>query len=101
MSRLLRRNDAERNRAAEPERVADRHHPVADFDIGGGAEFYIGKRLLGRDLQEREVGLRVAPDDLVDDELGAVVEVDVDLFSAFDDVVVGDDQPFLAVDHEA
>ena len=38
---------------------------------------------------------------LVDLELRAVVEVDDDLVGALDDVIVGDDEAFLAVDDEA
>jgi hypothetical protein len=53
------------------------------------------------DLQQRDVGFGVLAEYLVDLELGAVVEVDDDLVGAFDDVIVGDDQPFLGVDDEA
>src|SRR6185312_9730740 len=49
----LRRDDAERYRSAEPEWIADRHDPVADFDIGGRTELHIGERLLRRDLEQR------------------------------------------------
>ena len=87
--------------AAEAERVADGHDPIADFDAGGRAELHVGERLLRRDLQQREIGLRIPADDLLDLQLRAVVEVDVDFLGAFDDVIVGDDQAFLAVDHEA
>ena len=59
------------------------------------------QRLLRRHLEQREIGLGVLAEHLVDLELRAVVEVDDDLVGAVDDVIVGDDQAFLAVDHEA
>ena len=59
------------------------------------------KRLLRRHLQQCEVGLGVAAEHLVDLQLGAVMEVDDDLVRALDDVVVGDDEAFLAIDDEA
>ena len=52
------------------------------------------------DLQQRDVGLGVLADEL-GLELGAVVQVDLDLVGAVDHVVVGDDDAFLAVDDEA
>ena len=66
-----------------------------------GAERHLRQRLLRRHLQQRQVGLGVLADHLVDLELGAVVEVDDDLVGALDHVVVGDDDAFLAVDDEA
>ena len=89
-----------RHRAAEPERVADRHHPVADVHVGGAAELDGLQLLVRRDLQKRDVGLGVLADQLRL-ELGAVVQIDLDLLGAIDHVVVGDDQAFLAVDDEA
>ena len=71
------------------------------LSLSGRAEGHRGQRLLRRHLQQREIGLGVLADDLVDLELGAVVEVDDDLVGAVDDVIVGDDEAFLAVDDEA
>src|SRR5690606_29506295 len=62
---IARRHDADRHAAAESERVADRHDPVADADAVGIPELDLGKFLRRRvDLQDREVGLRVAADQL-------------------------------------
>ena len=69
--------------------------------FGGGTELHVDERLLRRDLEQREIGLGVPADDLVDGQRRAVVEIDVDLLGAVDDVIVGDDQAFLAVDDEA
>ena len=49
-------------RAAEAERVADRHHPVADARLGAVLEADVRERP-ALDLQHRQVGGRVAPDD--------------------------------------
>ena len=71
------------------------------LQLGGTAERHGGQRLLRGDLEQRQIGLGVLADHLVDLQLGAVVEVDDDLVGAVDHVVVGDDVAFLAVDHEA
>ena len=55
---------------------------------------------LGIDLEHGDVGLGVGADQLRL-ELGAIVEVDLDLVGIGDDVVVGDDDALLGVDHEA
>ena len=85
-------DDADGDAAAEAERIADRHHPVADPHLAGIAEGDGVQRLLGLDLEQREIGLGVMAEDLGHLQLGAVGEVDDDLVGAFDDVVVGDDQ---------
>jgi len=59
MSRFARRHDAGRYRAAEAERVADRHHPLAQAQLVGITELDGLERLVGLDLEQREVGLLV------------------------------------------
>jgi hypothetical protein len=49
-----------------------------------------GQRLVGLDLQQRDVGLGVAPDDL-GLQIGVVVQNDGDLVGVGDDVIVGYD----------
>ena len=85
-----RRDDAGGHRAAEAERIADRHHPVADLRGVAVAEGDIGQRLAGVDLEQREIGLGIAADDL-GRVFAAVLEDDLDLAGVADDVVVGDD----------
>ena len=51
------------DRTAEPERVADRHHPVADLGGVAVAELDERQRVAGVDLQQRQVGLAVGADD--------------------------------------
>ena len=94
------RDDAGRQRALEAERVADRDRRVADLDAVRAAERERGQLARRRlDLQHREVGRLVAPDDLrVDDVL--VGELDGDLRRALDDVRVREDRA-VAVDDEA
>ena len=54
---LQRADDARRDRALEPERVADRDHRVADLDVLGVAELDRGERAcVGVDLEQRDVG---------------------------------------------
>jgi hypothetical protein len=48
----------------EAERVADRHHPIADLGFVAVAPGHEGQLVLGVDLEQREIGLFVAPDDL-------------------------------------
>ena len=101
MLRGLGRDDAERHRAAEAERVADRHHPVADAHRRGGAELHRLQRLLGGVTFRSAMSVLVSLPISSRLELGAVVQVDLDLLGAVDHVVVGDDDAFLAVDDEA
>src|SRR5207302_3437165 len=54
------------------------------------AEAYIGQRLVGLDLQDRDVGLRVAADDLRG-VFAVVLQRHFDLGGLAGDVVVGDD----------
>src|SRR5690242_10551291 len=59
-----RRDDAGRHRAAEPERIADRHHPIANLRFIAVAPADKGQLIPGIDLDQGEVGLFVAPHDL-------------------------------------
>ena len=86
-------DDADAHAAAEAERVADRHHPVAHAHLAGIAERHGLERFLRLDLQECQVGLGVVPQDLGDFQARAVGEVDKDLVGALDDVVVGNHEP--------
>ena len=50
-----------------------------------------GNVLLGLDLEQRDIGARVGADQLGIDTCCLLVEADLDLGGAVDDVVVGDD----------
>jgi len=52
------------SRAAEPERVADRDHPVAYLGAIALPPCHAGKIFVGIDLEESDVGLLVAADHL-------------------------------------
>ena len=93
------RDDAGRHRAAEPERVADRHHPVADPHRVRIAERDGGQRRVRLHAQHRKIGLLVLAHQF-GGEAAAVREVDRDFVGALDDVIVGDDDA-AGVDHEA
>ena len=85
-------DDAGGHRVLEAERVADRHHPLADAQRVGVAERDGGQVLgVALDLDQREVGLRVAADDL-GLVLLAVRQLHDDLVGVLDDVVVGEDE---------
>jgi hypothetical protein len=76
--------------AAEAERIADRQHPITyprgvAVAPGGGYQ-----RLVGLDLQQRDVGFGVAPDKL-GLQIGVVVQNDVNLVGVGDHVIVGYD----------
>ncbi len=83
----------------EAERVPDRDDEVAGQDRVRVTERQRRKILRIRDLDQRQVGLRVLTDDLRVAHL-AVGEVDLDLVDAVDHVVVGDDVA-VGRDHEA
>ena len=86
-----RRHDAGGHGAAQAERIADRHHRLADAHLGGVAELDVRQRLVALDLEHREVGLLVAAQQL-GRELAAVGQGDGDLLGLAGDVVVGDDE---------
>ncbi len=96
---LERAHDAGGDGALEPERVADRHHRLADLDVVRVGESQRRERLrVDVDLQEREIGGGVgAHDRRLDGVL--VREAELDLRRAVDDVEVRHDVAFL-VDHE-
>ena len=73
------------------ERVADGDHPIANAQ-GLVGELHEREGLRRLDLQERDVGALVGADQLRV-ELVVLVEADLDLAAAIDDVVVGDDEP--------
>src|SRR4029079_12953963 len=85
----LRRHDAGRHGAAETERVAHRDHPVTDPRLLL-SELYVGESLRRLDLEQREVGALIGADQLRL-VFGVLVEADLDLATAIDHVVVGDD----------
>src|SRR5438067_9131055 len=85
-----RRDDAGRYRATEPERIADRDDPIANLRRVAVAKTDIRQRLVGLDLQDRDVGARVAADNLRG-VLGVVLQGDGDLCGFTDDVIVGHD----------
>ena len=82
-----RRDDAGGDRAAQAERIADRDHPIADARLVLG-ELHVGEGLVGVDLDEGEIGLRVGADHL--GLVGrAVVGLDLHGLGMIDDVVIG------------
>ena len=92
-------DNARGHRAAEPERIADRDNPVADPRLVGGAEIDCRQLLVSRiDFQQGQVRFLVLADDL-GVELFAIVQDHGHLVRAFDDVIVGNDQPRL-IDNE-
>src|SRR5690606_21319708 len=87
-----RRDDAGRDRAAEAERIADRHDPVADADL-----VIVGKADIGElalvllvDLEDGEVRAAVLADER-GAQLRTVVHDDGEGRAVVDDMVVGDD----------
>src|SRR5690606_12430809 len=96
---LPRRDDPGGNGPAEPERIADRDHPVADARLGRVAELQERQRLLRLHLEQGDVGFRVTSDERRG-QRRLVMEADEDLVGVLDDMVVGDDVA-VRVDHEA
>ena len=87
---LLGRHQTVGHREAEPERISDRDHPVAHLEPIAVAEIHIGEVGLGRlDLQQRDVDLRVGPDEL-GGEFAPVGHRHVNAVGPLDDVVVGE-----------
>jgi len=89
-------DDARRHRVTEPQRVAHGEHPFADLQRLGIAQRY-GRQTVGRDADDRHVGLRIRPDDL-GVQGTAVDQLDHDLVGVRDDVVVGEDMSLLGND---
>ncbi len=85
-----RRDDPGRDGAAKPERVADRHYPVADLRRTAVAEADIRQRLIRVDLEDGEIGLGVAADHL-GPILGFILQDHLDFFGVADHVIVGHD----------
>ena len=82
-------DDAHGDGLADAERVADGEDHVAHAElvaVGQGD----GGQVLGLDLDDGDVGLRIGADDL-GGELAVVVEQHLQLVRPLDDVVVGDD----------
>src|SRR5262249_8111201 len=83
-----RRYDARRDCAAEPKRVADRDDPIADLCLITVAEADIREGFARIDLEHRQVGAWVAPDDF-GGVFGAVLRCYLNLAGVADDMVVG------------
>ena len=87
------RDDAHGHRLADAEGIADGQHDVADDDVVHSAERDRRQLeltpFLGEELEHGEVGFRVAADH-ARRQGAAVVEGNLDLVGAFDDVVVGE-----------
>ena len=94
-----RRQDSGRHRAAQPEGIADRQHPIADPDLVAVAELDRGERLGRFDAQQRQIGLGVLAHHL-GLEIGVVLKRHGDLVRIGDDVVVGHHQA-RGIDDEA
>ena len=93
------RDDARGDRAAEPERVADRQHPIADPGLGRIAPARRRQRRLGVDLEQRQIADLIAADD-AGLQARIIREGDGDLLGVGDHMVVGDDQS-RRIDDEA
>ncbi len=92
-------NDAGGHGFAEAERIADRHHAVADAHLVAVAEFDCLERLVALHLQHRHIHLRILADHL-GLELAAIGEDDEDVVGVPNHVIVGDDDA-ARIDHEA
>jgi hypothetical protein len=82
----VRRHDAGRHCATKTKRIPDGDNPVADTRFAVG-ELHEGKALVGFNLDERQVGLRIGADNfrLVD---GSVIGRNLDGLRAIDDMIV-------------
>ena len=94
---LLGADDAAGHRLLQTERVADGHHGLAHLEAVGVAERKRGQ-VAPLDLQQRDVGARVEPDDLRL-VLAMVAQPYHDLVGVGDDVDVGDDVAVWRSDH--
>jgi hypothetical protein len=91
-------DDAGRNRMVQAEGIADSHYPIADPELIGISEFYQLKPFPGFNLDQSQIGLGVPADDFGIEFL-VVCQGDLDFIGVFNDMVVGQDMPFL-VDNE-
>ena len=96
-----RRDDAGGNGFIQAEGTADGQHPVADVHAVGVAQLGSGQRLLGVDLDHREIGFRIGADHRrsVGHGLGIAHQVDANLVSLVDHVIVGEDVALGIDDH--
>src|SRR5262249_4688226 len=78
-------HDAGRHRLLEAERIANRHHGLADFQRRRVTE-RDGRQAVRIDLQERQVGARITADDAAG-QLAAIRQLHANLRGAVDDVV--------------
>ena len=83
----------------ESERIADRQHPLTDFNGIGIGEASCGQPTFV-DLDDGEIGLSVGVDDL-GLILPSVVQCDANLVGARDNVAVGHDVAVFTHDHAA
>ncbi len=98
-------DDAGGDRLRQRERAADGENPVANLSAVGVAELDGGKRLLGVDLDDGDIGVLIDPDyggwtAWIAGVIGIAGELDVDLVGLIDDVIVGDDVA-AGIDDEA
>ena len=87
---LARRENAGGDAAAQTERVADRQHPVADARDVAVAPGCRAQRLVGLDLQQRDIRLGVASDQL-GLQIRIIVQNDGDFVGIGDHMIVGHD----------
>ncbi len=81
----------------EAERIADRHHPLADSQVLGVAERRDRQVMLRVDLQQRDVALVVMADNLRN-VVAPVLRGHRDFARTVDDVLVGQDVAVLGDD---
>src|ERR1019366_4636824 len=95
-------DDTGGDRLIETEWASHRKHPVADRHAVRIAQLRGGQRLLGINLDDREIGFLVNPDHdgVVGNGRGIVHELDADSVGFFDHVIVGNDVA-LGIDDDA
>jgi hypothetical protein len=84
-------DNARCDRLPKTEGVADRHHPFADLCGIGISEFEHREVCASLDLEKRQIGFRIAANDLRIVRLVAPQELDLDLVSFGHNVVVCND----------
>ena len=85
---LQRADDARRDGALEPERVADRDHRLADLTPSESASPNGAKRLAGSSTRSTQVGCRIRPYERRVDGLAVRSEADADGLGAVHDMEV-------------
>ena len=94
------RDDAGADAVAEPQRIADGDHRLADHQVAAVAQLQRRQRLVAVNLQNRQIGIGIGADQ-IRRQLAAVGQLDGDLPGAVDHVIVGDDVSVRVNDESA